>query len=138
MTTTLIAIILIVAIISFFYYTAKVSLSKRPTTPTHQNILQLTGENIDQELHDRIVLVDFWAEWCAPCRMMNPVLNELVEEISTNCRIGKVNIEEQPALAERYNVRSIPTMLILMDGKEVHRMVGIRSKDQILKAIDKI
>ena len=138
MTTTLIAIILVLAIISFFYYSAKASLSKANNTPAHKNILQLTVENIDEEMHDRIVLVDFWAEWCAPCRMMNPVLNELVEEISTNCRIGKVNIEEHPSLAERYNVRSIPSMLIFMDGKEVHRMVGIRSKDQILKAIDKI
>lgn len=138
MTTSLIAIILAIAVLAFFYYSAKASLSKANNTPAHQNILQLTVENIDQEMHDRIVLVDFWAEWCAPCRMMNPVLNELVEEISTNCRIGKVNIEEHPSLADRYNVRSIPTMLIFMDGKEVHRMVGIRSKDQILKAIDKI
>lgn len=138
MTTTLIAIVLIIAIVSFFYYSAKASLSKTASTPTHQNILQLTDENINREMHDKIVLVDFWAAWCAPCRMMNPILNELVDEISTNCRIGKVNIEEHPTLAQRFNVRSIPTMIIFMDGKEVHRMVGIRSKDQILKAIDKI
>jgi len=117
MTTSLIAIILAIAVLAFFYYSAKASLSKANNTPAHQNILQLTVENIDQEMHDRIVLVDFWAEWCAPCRMMNPVLNELVEEISTNCRIGKVNIEEQQTLAQRYNVRSIPTMIILWMAK---------------------
>lgn len=138
MSTSVILFISILLVMTAYVVLSQAKLRKESSVASHKDILELTVENIDRELHDRIVLVDFWAEWCAPCRMMNPVLNELVDEISTNCRIGKVNIEEQQALAQRFNVMSIPTMIIFMDGKEVHRLVGVRSKDQILKAIDKV
>jgi len=74
------------------------------------------------------VLVDFWAEWCGPCKMIGPVLDELAEEYSGRVKIGKVNIDEQPELATQYGVRAIPTLLLFHQGQVADQMVGLRSK----------
>jgi len=83
------------------------------------------------------VLVDFWAEWCMPCKMMIPVLNELAEEVDGSVSIAKLNVDEQKKTAAGFKVRSIPTMILFRNGKEIHRFVGVKTKDYLLKELDR-
>ena len=81
------------------------------------------------------VLVDFWAEWCGPCRMIAPMLDQLASELGGKARIGKLNIDENPSIADRFRVRSIPTLVLFKDGREVDRLVGVQPKDEILRRV---
>ena len=82
------------------------------------------------------VLVDFWATWCAPCRMLGPVIDELAEE-AQGYKVGKVNVDEQPELAAQFNVMSIPSLFVLKNGKIVNQAMGARPKQQILAMMNK-
>ena len=94
-------------------------------------------ENFEKEiLQSRMpVLLDFWATWCGPCRMMSPVVDEIAESMNTSIKVGKVNIDECPNLAEKYGVMSIPTFVVLKDGVEAGRTVGVQSKEEIVKLL---
>lgn len=83
---------------------------------------------------DRPVLLDFWAPWCAPCRMVGPILEEIARERS-DIKVGKVNVDEQPELAGQFGVMSIPTMVVMKDGKVVNQAMGARPKSQILSLL---
>ena len=93
-------------------------------------ITSLTEGSFDEEIGgaDQPVLVDFWAEWCGPCKMVAPVLEELAEELGTKLRISKLNVDENPAIAMRYQVMSIPTMILFKDGEIATRIVGAKGK----------
>lgn len=82
-------------------------------------------------------LLDFWAEWCGPCKFMEPILEELENELAGKVTIEKINVDENPDLAAKYGVMSIPTYIVLKDDKEVERIIGATSKDNLLKAITK-
>jgi thioredoxin 2 len=82
------------------------------------------------------VLVDFWAEWCGPCRMMSPVLDKLAEQRATTLQVGKVNTDEQPEIAARFNIRSIPTLILFRDGKEVARQSGAVNGSALARWVD--
>ena len=103
------------------------------------NVVTLTADNFDTEALKSAtpVLVDFWAEWCGPCKMIAPVLDELAEEYAGKVRIGKVNIDEHPALAAQFNVRAIPTLLLFKGGQVTEQMVGARSKRDLKASFDK-
>ena len=81
------------------------------------------------------VLLDFWAAWCGPCRMIAPVIDALAKELSSRARVGKLNVDENQMTAGRFGVQSIPTLLILKDGQEVDRIVGAQSKEAILRRL---
>jgi len=81
------------------------------------------------------ILVDFWAPWCGPCKMVAPILNEIAEEQQGKVRVGKVNVDNQQALATKFKVRNIPTLVLLKNGKEVKRFVGVKSKKTLLEGI---
>ncbi|MEI6394824.1 MAG: thioredoxin [Verrucomicrobiota bacterium] len=103
-------------------------------------ILVLTQENFGKEVLQSTtpVLVDFWAEWCGPCKMIAPILDELVEEYDGRARIGKVNIDNQQKLAAEYSVRAIPTLLLFNQGQVVDQMVGLRSKRDLKASFDRL
>jgi thioredoxin 1 len=94
------------------------------------NTIKLSKDNFDKNVThaDRPVLVDFWAEWCGPCKMLNPVLNELAAEAGDRATIAKVNVDEEPGLAQRFGVQSIPTLVIFQGGTEQSRIVGLAPK----------
>ena len=83
---------------------------------------------------DQTVLVDFYADWCGPCKMLSPVVDEMSEELS-DCKVVKLNVDEAPNLAARYNVMSIPTLMVFRQGEAVDRSVGVQSKQHILNML---
>ena len=97
------------------------------------SVITLTKENFEQEVlrSDKPVLVDFWASWCDPCRMVSPIVDEIAEERS-DIKVGKVNVDEQQMLAAQFSVMSIPTLLVFKNGQVVNQVVGARPKQQIL------
>lgn len=101
-------------------------------------VLTLTEQNFQQQTKNKVVLVDFWATWCAPCRMMAPVLNDVATELIGNSHVGKVDIQQYQSLANRFKVRSIPTLILLKNGTEINRFVGIKSKEFLLKEMAKV
>lgn len=98
--------------------------------------LHLTKDNFEQEVlkSDKTVLVDFWATWCGPCKMVGPIIDEIANE-TTDAKICKVNVDEQPELAREYKVMSIPTLIVFKDGQMVKREVGAKAKEDILAMI---
>lgn len=97
------------------------------------SVVTITNENFEQEvLHaDRPVLLDFWATWCGPCRMVSPIVDEIAEE-NDAIKVGKVNVDEQPELARRFGIMSIPTLIVMRDGQVANQAVGARPKEAIL------
>jgi len=114
---------------------ARIKMKHLPKVADHANILTLTDKNFQQQTKNKVVLVDFWAEWCAPCKMMAPVLNDVAGDLSGNSHVGKLNIEQYQSMAQQFKVRSIPTLILFKNGKEVKRFVGIKQKDFLLKEI---
>ena len=108
-----------------------------PLVADHEKIITLTDKNFQQQTKNRLVLVDFWAEWCAPCRMMAPILNEVAAELDGKAFVGKVDVQKYQNLATKFKVRGIPTLILFKDGKEVNRFVGVKTKDFLLKEIGK-
>ena len=97
------------------------------------SVQTITKENFEAEVlqSDKSVLVDFWAPWCGPCRMVGPIVDEIAQE-RADIKVGKVNVDEQPELASQFSVMSIPTLVVMKDGKVVNQTVGARPKGQIL------
>jgi len=137
MQTTLIIVGTIVGAFIFLVVYSRYKLKNIPLVADHKNILTLSDKNFQQQTKNKIVIVDFWAEWCAPCRMMAPVLNDVASELTGNHRVGKVNIEQYQSLAQKYKVRSIPTLILFKDGKEIDRFVGVKSKEFIVGQLQK-
>ena len=101
------------------------------------SVLTITAENYQHEVleSDKTVLLDFWAEWCGPCRAFSPTIDEVAEE-RADVKVGKVNVDEQKELARQFRIMSIPTIVILKDGKPVRQNVGSLSKEEVLALLD--
>lgn len=100
-------------------------------------VLTITKQNFQQEVlaSQEPVLVDFWASWCGPCRMLAPIIEEIAQEAS-GFRVGKINVDEEPELAGQYEVSSIPTLIVFRDGKAARRSVGVLAKDTVRSLLD--
>ncbi|MDP2561008.1 thioredoxin TrxA [Psychrobium sp. 1_MG-2023] len=101
-------------------------------------IIQLTDGNFEQDVinADRPVIVDFWAEWCGPCKMIAPILEEVAKEYADKVTIGKLNVDQNTETAPKYGIRGIPTLLLFKDGNVVATKVGALSKTQLIEFID--
>ena len=100
--------------------------------------LTVTKQNFEQEIlnSDKPALVDFWAPWCMPCRMIAPIVEEIAEEMQGKAVVGKVNVDEEGELAMQFGVASIPTLIVVKGGKEVKRVVGVQSKAALMGLLD--
>ncbi len=99
--------------------------------------IKVTKENFNDVLASQVpVLVDFWAPWCGPCRMVAPVVEGIAEELGDKAVVGKINVDEQPELASRFGVMSIPTLAVFKNGRLAGSMVGVRSKQDILRLLE--
>ena len=103
------------------------------------NIVEVTDTNFEQEVlqSDLPVLVDYWAEWCGPCKMIGPMLEELAGELDGRVRVGKLNIDQNPESPAKFGIRSIPTLMLFKDGAVQNQQVGAVSKSQLMAFLDK-
>ena len=101
------------------------------------SVITLNNENFKEEVLDSKipVLIDFWATWCGPCKMMLPIVDEIAEDKKNEIKVCKVNLDEAPEIAEKYQVMSIPTFLVIKNGEETNRAMGVKTKEEIIKMI---
>ena len=101
------------------------------------SLIHVDDSNFEEEVikSDKPTLVDFWAPWCGPCRMVSPVLDQLAQEYSGKVKIAKLNVDENPMTASRYNIRSIPSLMLFKDGKIVNTLMGAQPKEELQRHI---
>jgi thioredoxin 1 len=137
MSTTLIIILLVVVVLIGLITFTHFRMKNAKPVETSKKIVVLGNKNFKLALKKEILLVDFWAPWCGPCKMVAPILNEIAESES-DIVIGKVNVDQNQDLAKKYKVRNIPTLVIFKNGNEVGRIVGVKSKKAILSEVRNI
>jgi thioredoxin 1 len=104
-----------------------------------EKVTEVTDSSFEKDVLQSIrpVLVDFWAEWCAPCRMLSPTIDAIAEQFEQTAGVVKLNVDDNTATAQRYGIKGIPTLILFSEGKEVERVVGATSKDSISRMIEK-
>lgn len=135
--TVLIIVGFIILFMAYAILKAK-QMKNLPPVVDNSKIVHLNDKNFKQTTQNSIALIDFWAEWCMPCKMMAPILNEVANEVDGKVKICKLNVEHEQALASKFSVKGIPTLVLLKNGKEVNRFVGIKQKDFLLKEINNL
>ncbi len=135
--TSSIIVIAFVALVSFIYFNYR-KMKKTPVVEDNDKIKKLTDQNFEHQIKSGIILVDFWATWCMPCKIMAPILNDLSEVLTGNASVGKVDVDQNRAASSKYGVRSIPTLVLFKNGTEINRFVGVKTKDFLLKEIQKV
>lgn len=137
MSTFWIILIAVVATVVLLYVYTRIKMKSITNVATSEKIITLTDANFAHQLKGKTVLVDFWADWCMPCKMMAPILNDLASDIPDGSYVAKLDVDKNQSTAQKYNVRSIPTLILFKDGKEVNRFVGVKNKDFLKKEMMK-
>ena len=135
--TSIIIFFVLAALVTYFVYNFR-KMKNTPVVEDNEKIKKLTDQNFEHQIKSGVILVDFWASWCMPCKMMAPVLNEVSEELTGNATVGKLNVEQNQAASSKYGVRNIPTLLLFKNGIEINRFVGVKTKEFLLKEIIKV
>lgn len=133
----LIIAVVVIAVVAILIMRSYSKMKNTPAVADSELIEHLTAQNFAHKTKSGVVLVDFWADWCMPCRMMAPILNEVAEATEGSATIYKLNVDEQQQVAAKYGIRNIPTMILFKDGKEVERIIGVKPKDSIISSINK-
>ena len=100
--------------------------------------MHLNYPNFDKVVNTTTILIDFWAEWCAPCKVQDPILEDVAKELNGEVLIGKVNVDDNRILATNYRIMNIPTMILFKKGKKLHQFVGVQSKENIINSIKRL
>lgn len=101
------------------------------------SVVKISQDSFKQEISSGVVLVDFYADWCGPCKMIAPVLEQLAEEFVGKVKIGKVDVDQAPLISQQFNIFSIPTLILFKDGEKIDEVAGFQSKDMLIKLIQK-
>lgn len=137
MSTTIIIVISLIVIMGGYLYYNFQKVKNTPEVENNPKIKILTDKNFQHQIKTGVVLVDFWASWCMPCKMMAPVLNDVAEDLSGSKYVAKLDVEKHQLVAAQYKIRNIPTMILFKNGKEIDRYVGAKSKDFLINMINK-
>ena len=100
--------------------------------------LNLNKDNFEKSIANGVAIVDFWAEWCGPCKMQLPIIEEFSSEMDGNATVGKVNVDEELELAQSFGIQSIPTLILFKDGKPVKKLVGLHSKESLYEEVNQV
>lgn len=103
-----------------------------------KNVSELSSNNFKEFISKGTAIVDFWAPWCGPCKMMAPIFEEISKELKDKIKFGKVNVDDEPELAQEFDVMSIPTLIIFKNGEQLDRLIGLMDKKEILEKIDEL
>lgn len=135
-TGLIIAIAVLTLFIVYMIYSFR-KMKNMSAVEQSEKIVTLTAENFQNQIKKGLVMVDFWAEWCMPCKVMGTVLNELADDENFKATIGKLNVDHYQAVSQKYSIRGIPTLILFKDGKEVDRIVGLKPKDHLIKQVNR-
>ena len=132
-TGAIIALVLLVVVVGYYWLAYR--RMKNMKVASSEKIVVLNEANFEHQTKRGVTLVDFWATWCMPCKMMVPALNEVAEELDGKVKVAKVDVDQNQSLSAKFKVRSIPTLIIMKDGKEINRFVGVKDKSFLLKQL---
>lgn len=132
------ALSLVLVLLSIYPISKGNSVPAGPPQKIVDNVYHLTDQDFDQHIKRGVVMVDFWAVWCGPCRIQGPIVDEIAQEIGHKTKIAKVDVDQARLTANRYNIRYIPTIIIFKDGEPVLRLEGLQQKESLMEAIQSI
>lgn len=135
-TGLIIAIALVSLFVAYMLYSFR-KMKNMGAVPESEKIVTLTDKNFQNQIKKGVVMVDFWAEWCMPCKVMGPVLNELAEDENFKATVAKLNVDHFQSVSQKFGIRGIPTIVVFSEGKEVDRIVGVKPKDFLIKQVSK-
>lgn len=135
MSVLLIIVTSVSALLILLFVYARYKMKSIEDVAPSENIIHLNDKNFSNYTKNGVILVDFWAEWCAPCKMLAPTLNQIADETKGKVKVAKLNVDLSPSTAAKYKIRSIPTVIIFRNGKESKRIIGIKPKDVYLKEL---
>jgi len=133
----LIIALVVIAVLAILVMRSYNKMKNTPAVADSELIEHLTAQNFAHKTKSGVVLVDFWADWCMPCKMMAPILNDVAAATEDKATVYKLNVDEHQQVASKYGIRNIPTMILFRDGKEVERIIGVKQKDYIISSIEK-